>query len=117
MRIFVFLLMLSQLSFAQKTKDVSRRSNGDLLSGTWKCVRCKDTAVQTISFVDTIYTSTSLTPEGLKIVTCPYMLKGRKVFIKCEGEKQWHYKITLMDYNTLELKQWKKGNEEFIKTK
>ncbi|MCW3102857.1 MAG: hypothetical protein JWO09_1297 [Bacteroidetes bacterium] len=116
MRIVVVFLLLSQFAFAQKRVE-SRRSNGDLLSGTWKCVRCKDTTMQTISFVDTLYTSTSITPEGVKTESCPYKLKGRKIFIKCEEKKQWHYTITLIDYNTLELKQWKKGNEEFIKTK
>jgi hypothetical protein len=116
-KIVFFLLLFSQVVFAQRPKSVSRRSNGDLLSGTWKCIRCKDTTLQNISFVDTLYSNTTVTPDGLKTVTCPYRLKGKKVFIKCEGEKEWHYTITLIDYDTMELRQWRKGNEEFKKTR
>jgi hypothetical protein len=108
------LLILSQGLFAQ---GKYRRSNGDLLSGTWKCVRCADSTVQSIAFQDTNYRETRLTPEGIKVVNCPYRIKGNKVFVKCEGDKNWKYKIVLLDYNTLALKRWKNGLQEFKKTR
>lgn len=107
-----FLLLSSQFIFAQKG---SKRSDGDLLNGTWKCVKCRDTTIQSIAFEDTIYRCTNLSPEGLKITTCPYTLKNHKIFIRCD-DRRWKYRISLIDHNSLELKQWKKGTLEFRKT-
>jgi hypothetical protein len=114
-RILFFLLLTSQCVFAQK--GTSKRSNGDLLNGTWKCVKCKDTTIQNIIFQDTVYSYTTLSPGGLKTTKCTYRIKGHKIFINCDGQKKWKYKIVLIDYNTLELKQWKRGYEEFKKTR
>jgi hypothetical protein len=115
MKHLLFLLIfLSQTLFAQN--HLSKRSNGDLLNGTWKCVRCSDTTLQSITFEDTLFRYTVLSPEGLKTTVCPYKLKRNKIFIQCEDKKEWHYRIDLLDYNSLELTQFKKGNEQFKKT-
>lgn len=110
----LFFLILSVRLFAQD--NLSKRSNGDLLNGTWKCIRCADTTMQSISFEDTVFRWTVLSPEGLRSTKCPYTLKRNKIYIKCEEGKRWHYKIALIDYNSLELRQWRKGNEKFKKT-
>lgn len=112
--VFFVLIFSGQLLIAQD--NLSKRSNGDLLNGTWKCVRCTDTTVQSIAFEDTVFRYTVLSPEGLHTTECPYKLKRNKIYIKCKEGKSWHYKIALIDYNSLELKQWKKGNEKFKKT-
>jgi hypothetical protein len=114
-RLLVFLLVLNQLAlFAQRG---SKRSNGDLLTGTWRCIKCKDSTVTTIAFMDTLYRSTSITPEGIKITEGAYKIKGNKVFIKGDDGKKWHHKIVLIDQVSLELKNWKRGNEKFRKTR
>ncbi|HEX8514759.1 MAG TPA: hypothetical protein VF868_01080 [Bacteroidia bacterium] len=114
-RFLLLLLLVPQLASAQK--GTYKRSNGDLLSGTWKCVKCKDTTTQTVSFVDTVYSCTQITEEGLKTTKGAYKIKGNKVFIDLEDGKHLKYKIGLIDYNSLELRNRKRGNEEFRKTK
>jgi hypothetical protein len=115
MRCLLFFLLFAQLTFAQK--GTSRRSNGDLLSGTWKCVKCADTTVQSILFEDTTCSFTRLTPTGLKTFSCPYKLKRERVYIKDENGNRKKYKIVLLDYNSLELRSWKKGTEQYRKTR
>jgi hypothetical protein len=109
-----FLLILSNCAFAQKGY---KRSDGDLLTGTWKCVKCKDTTTQTISFYDTIYTVTKITTEGLKTDSCAFKVKKNKIFVRCEDDEKWKYKVALIDHSLLELRNRKRGNEEFKKTK
>jgi hypothetical protein len=114
-RLLLFLLVMNQcLLFAQTG---SKRSNGDLLTGTWRCVKCKDSTLTTIAFLDKTYRCTAITPEGLKVTECKYKIKGSKIFIQAEDGKKWRHKIVLIDQTSLELKNWKRGNETFRKTR
>ncbi|MDF2436828.1 MAG: hypothetical protein K0Q95_1204 [Bacteroidota bacterium] len=101
--------------FAQK--PIYKRSDGDLLTGTWKCSRCKDTTVQTINFRDTVFTRTRISEEGIQSDTCAYRVRRNKLFIECDkGKKTTRYRIVLIDIHNLELKQWNQKSEEFKKS-
>lgn len=114
-RLLLFLLVMSQCMLFAQTG--SRRSNGDLLTGTWRCIKCKDSTITTIAFIDMIYRATAITPEGLKVTEASYKIKGNKIFIKGDDGKKWRHKIVLIDQTSLELKNWKRGNEKFRKTR
>lgn len=116
-KLAAFFLLIAYTTFAQK--GIYRRSDGDLLTGTWLCVKCKDTTVQAINFKDTVFTRTRVSSEGIQTDTCSYKVKKNKVFIKCdEGEEasRTRYRIVLIDINSLELKQWNKKSEKFKKS-
>jgi hypothetical protein len=46
-----------------------------------------------------------------------FKTKGNKVYIKAQDGKKWRHKIVLIDQTSLELKNWKRGNEKFRKTR
>jgi hypothetical protein len=113
---FVFLALVSLSLSGQK--PLYKRSDGDLLTGTWKCLKCKDTTVQTINFRDTVFTRTRLAPEGgIVSDTCAYRVKKNKLYIECDKEKKrTRYRIVLIDIQNLELKQWNQKSEEYKKS-